>query len=149
MQYSKNVHTFKVNLNQESLNTNTLKLLHNILCLLQDMYQYVLSKDVDPPFSLSVPHPRSVLECGTGSIVPYKDTLIFVEADSAPLDLMVLEGFSESNVNEIMSMQLAVNDIFIQPLFMCRNLNQRVIVMWTTIVFLLPKRVQVMNPYCC
>ena len=63
------------------------------------MYQYVLSKDVDPPFSLSVPHPRSVLECGSDSVVPYKDTLIFVETDSAPLDMTVLEGFS--NVNKI------------------------------------------------
>ena len=45
---------------------------------LQDMYQYVLSKGVDPPFSLCVPHPRSLLMCGYDSVCPFNDVLIIV-----------------------------------------------------------------------
>ena len=68
---------------------------------LQDMYQYVLSK-VDPPFSLCVPHPRSVLVCSEDSVIPYKDILIVVEVDtlSSPCyNLSVLEMFSDTNVS--------------------------------------------------
>lgn len=66
------------------------------------MYQYVLSKEVDPPFSLCVPHPRSVLVCSEDSVAPYKDILIVVEVNtpSSPCyDLSVLEMFYNTNVS--------------------------------------------------
>ena len=66
--------------------------------LLQDMYQYVLSKDVDPPFSLCTLHPRSLLVCDYGSVCPYKDVLI-VETESSSYDLTILVKFSEPNVS--------------------------------------------------
>ena len=69
--------------------------------LLQDMYKYVLSKEVDPPFSLCVPHPRSVLVCSEDSVIPYKD-IVVVEVDtlSSPCyDLSVLVMFSDTNVS--------------------------------------------------
>lgn len=69
------------------------------LSLLQDMYQYVLSKDVDPPFSLCVLRPRSLLVCGYGSVCPYKDVLIIVETESSSYDLTILDQFSELNVS--------------------------------------------------
>ena len=57
------------------------------------MYQYVLSKEVDPPFSLCVPHPRLVFVCSEDPVTPYKDLLIVVEVDtliSPCYDLSVL-----------------------------------------------------------
>lgn len=69
---------------------------------LQDMYQYVLSKEVDPPFSLCVPHPRSALMCSEDSVITYKDILIVVEVDtltSPCYDLSVLQMFSDTHVS--------------------------------------------------
>ena len=61
-----------------------------------------LSKEVDPPFSLCVPHPRLVLVCSEDPVTPYKDLLIVVEVDtliSPCYDLSVLRMFADTNVS--------------------------------------------------
>lgn len=66
---------------------------------LQDMYQYFLSQEVDPLFSLCTSPPFSV---SVDSVIPYKDILIVVEVDtlsSLCYNLSVLEMFSDTNVS--------------------------------------------------
>ena len=62
------------------------------------MYQYVISRDVVPPFSLYLPHPRSVLNLNNDSILPYSDALVIVEAGEQSYDIHVLDVLEDSEV---------------------------------------------------
>ncbi len=65
------------------------------------MYQYVLSKEVTPPFSLCMPHLRLELVCNDDSIIPFKDHLIIVKLESPCYDQSVLDMFAEFKVSLI------------------------------------------------
>ena len=56
--------------------------------LIQDLYQYTMSKDVVPPFSLFTPHPRCLSQ---ESVVPYDDALIIVAPEDESYDQTVLD----------------------------------------------------------
>ncbi len=72
-------------------------LVNNIILILQDLYCFVLSKGVPPPFILSVSIPQKHLQLGSvGSdmIVSHgvRDTLLMIEAD----DCANLDEFLDS-----------------------------------------------------
>lgn len=48
---------------------------YTVICyaLLQDLYQYIVSKDVVPPFSLYTPHLQCLVHLSQESVVPYDD----------------------------------------------------------------------------
>ena len=64
--------------------------------LLQDMYQYVLSKDVVPPFSL---YPRTLLILSNESVVLYGDVLFVVELETPSWDQNILDALSHKAVS--------------------------------------------------
>ncbi len=64
------------------------------------MYQFVMSKDVTLPFTLSVCHPPSTLQLATmdcDSVVPYGNTLVMVGVSDASVARTV-EMFIDSIV---------------------------------------------------
>lgn len=65
---------------------------------MQDLYQYVVSKEVVPPFSLYTPHPRWLLKLSQDSIIPYDDTLIVAPKDNS-YDTEVLIELLDTNVS--------------------------------------------------
>ena len=71
-----------------------------VCTLLQDMYQYVLSKDVFPPFSLYTSHPRCLLCLNQETVAPYDDTLIIVALEDKSYDQTVLDALTDGKVNK-------------------------------------------------
>lgn len=68
------------------------------------MYQYVVSKDMVPPFSLYLPHPQSPLVLSSESVVPYGDALVIVELENHCYDHNVLDLFlSNTEVTVLLS----------------------------------------------
>ena len=63
------------------------------------MYQYVLSKDVVPPFSLYLPHPRTLLILSNESVVLYGDVLFVVELETPSWDQNILDALSDKAVS--------------------------------------------------
>ena len=63
------------------------------------MYQYVLSKEVVPPFSLYMPHPRSLLLLSNDGVAPYGDSRVIVESENQSYDQNVLDVLSDTNVS--------------------------------------------------
>lgn len=63
------------------------------------MYQYVVSKEILPPFSLYMPHPRSLLLFSNESLAQYSDALIVVEVEEQSYDQKVLDLFSDASVS--------------------------------------------------
>ena len=79
-----------------------------ILALFQDLYQYVVNKDVVPPFSLYTPHPRCLLSLSQESAVPYDDTLIIVASEDNSYDQTVLDLLSHDKVKHIIVQVLGI-----------------------------------------
>ena len=98
------------------------------------MYQYVLSKEVTPPFSLCVPHLRSVLVCNDESVTPHKEVLIVVKAEDPCYDKSVLEKFTDPMVSltwSCMCSQTYVHNNVMQHFY--RRLISRVTLVWIVI----------------
>ena len=73
------------------------------------MYQYILSEGVIPPFSLYLPHPRSLLVLNADSLAQYQDALVVVEMEDRSFDQTVLDKLSDKP-EEVMTC------VFVQPL---------------------------------
>ena len=69
-----------------------------MLLQFQDLYQYVVSKDVVPPFSLYTPHPRCLLSLSQESAILYDETLIIVASEDESYDQTVLDVLSDEKV---------------------------------------------------
>ena len=65
----------------------------------QDLYQYVLTQDVIPPFSLYIPHPRQLLMLSEDSIIPYDETLLIVAKEDQSYDQTVIDVLSDEWVS--------------------------------------------------
>ena len=62
------------------------------------MYQYVVSKEI-PPFSLYMPHLRSLLVFSNDSLAQYSHALIIVEVEEQSYDQKVLDLFSDATAS--------------------------------------------------
>ena len=65
------------------------------------MYQYVISEEVAPPFSLYLTHPRTVLVMSNQSVTPLSNVLVFVEMETESFDQNVIDVFTDTKVNKI------------------------------------------------
>lgn len=73
---------------------------------IQNMYQYVVSKEVVPPFALCISHPRQLLllsNVADENVTPYKDVLILVEREDACYDQTVLHSLSDPTVSFVLA----------------------------------------------
>lgn len=67
----------------------------------QELYQYIVSREISPPFSLYMAHPRSPLLFNDESLLPYKDALIMVEVEDPVYEQKILDVFMDTTVRSI------------------------------------------------
>ena len=66
----------------------------------QDLYQYVVSQDVVPPFSFYTPHPRQLLILSEESVIPYNETLLIVASEDESYDQTVVDKEVRFNITK-------------------------------------------------
>ena len=87
---------------------------HNTYCLhFQDLYQYVVSQDVVPPFSLYTPHPRQLLILSEESVISYNETLLIVASEDQSYDQTVIDVLSDKEVRFKLLQSVVVFSTFI------------------------------------